>query len=218
MKKDWLAALTGVAFLALAIACFAISGEPPDVDEPVQKIVDHYVDDKDSVMAGAFLAGLAALALVFFGGYLRKVLRRAEGPDGMLSALALIGTTVMGVGIAIDATVSLALAETADDIAPAAVQALQAFWDNDFIPIALGTEVLLLSAGLSIVRHGALPKWLGWIAIVLAVAGVTPVGFVAFLGGGIWVAVVSVVLALRERTASTGAGASAAGPPPAAPA
>ena len=40
------------------------------------------------------------------------------------------------------------------------------------MPIAIGIVVLLLSSGLSIVRYGALPKWLGWVAIVLAVVGI----------------------------------------------
>jgi hypothetical protein len=63
---------------------------------------------------------------------LRKVLRAAEGEGGMLSAVALAGATVMAVGAAIDATISFTLAETADNIEPTAVQALQALWDNDF--------------------------------------------------------------------------------------
>jgi hypothetical protein len=210
VKKEWLVPLTGVVFVGLAIASFAIGGEPPDADEPVREIVDHYVDNKDSVRVGALGAGLAVLSLIFFGGYVRKVLAAAEGPGGMLSALALVGTSIMAVGIAIDATISLALAEAVEDIDPAAVQALQALWDNDFIPIALGTLVFLLSTGISIVRHGALPKWLGWVAILLAVVGPTPIGFASFLGGGIWILVVSVLLALKARAAGSTGGPTAA--------
>ena len=82
------------------------------------------------------------------------------------------------------------------------MQALQALWDNDFVPLALGSLVFLISAGLSIVRHGVLPKWLGWVALVLAVIGFTPIGFVAFVGAGLWIAVVSVILAVRARPAT----------------
>jgi hypothetical protein len=84
-----------------------------------------------------------------------------------------------------------------------AAQALEAFWDNDFLPIALGTTVMLLATGISVVTHGALPKWLGWIAIVLGVISVTPIGFVAFLGSAIWVLIVSVMLSMRARTPQT---------------
>jgi hypothetical protein len=206
MSANRLVPLTGVLFVAVAVLAFVVvAGEPPGADEPAQEIVDHYTDNKASVQAGAALVALAAAILIFFAGHLRAVLRATEGPGGMLSALVLVGAAVMAVGLGIDATISFALAETADDIDPTAVQALQALWDNDFFPIAIGTVVFLLSAGISIARHGALPRWLGWVAIVLAVIGVTPIGFAAFLGGGIWIGVVSVVLFLQA-----GAGTKAA--------
>jgi Domain of unknown function (DUF4386) len=202
MRNDWWVPLTGVAFVVVLIVGFVIGGEPPDSGEPVQEIVEHYVDNETSVIIGAVLATIAGALLIFFAGNLRKVLRAAEGEGGALSALVLVGAAVIAVGAALDGTISFALADKADEIEPTAVQALQALWDNDFLPIALGILVFELSAGLSIVRHGALPRWLGWVAIVIAVVTVTPVGWFGFIAGGIWVLIVSVVLTLRGRTAS----------------
>jgi hypothetical protein len=105
----------------------------------------------------------------------------------------------MAVGLAIDTTIAFAIADAADDIDPIGVQALQALWDNDFVPIAMGAVIFLLSAGLGIVQTGALPRWLGWVAIVLAIVGLTPIGFAAFLAGGIWIVVVSILLTMRAR-------------------
>jgi hypothetical protein len=201
VNREWLVPLTGIAFIVIAILGFVIAGEPPDADEPVREIVDHYVDDKDAVQAGAILTGIAAGLLIFFGGYLRKVLRAAEGEGGMLSALVLIGATTMAIGAAIDGTISFALAEAADDIDPTGVQALQALWDNDFLPVLLGAGVFLLASGISIVTHGALPKWLGWVAIVFGVVAFTPIGFIAFPAGALWILIVSVMLSLRARAA-----------------
>lgn len=200
-SSKWVAPLTGVAFVVVAIVGGIIGGEPPDAGSPVREIIDYYTDNKTSIQVGSFVGVAAVVLLVFFGAYLRSVLSAAEGPGGMLSALTLVGTAVVAVGLAIDLTISIALVEAVDDIDPAAVQALQALWDNDFVPIALGALVFLISTGLSIVRHGALPKWLGWVALVLAVIGFTPIGFVAFIGAGLWIAIVSVMLALRTRAA-----------------
>ena len=47
--KGGLVALTGVAFLVLALVGLAIGGEPPDADENAREIVDFYVDNKDAV-------------------------------------------------------------------------------------------------------------------------------------------------------------------------
>ena len=153
-----------------------IGGEPKDAGNPAQEIVDHYIDNKDSIIIGAAIFGLACVALVFFAGYLRTVLRRAEGEGGMLSALTLVGAGIMATGLAIDATLLFAIAEAADDLDPAAVQTLQAFWDNDFMPIAVGSVVFLLSSGIAIVRYSVLPKWLGFVAIILGIVGLTPAG------------------------------------------
>lgn len=202
MGKLW-APLTGVAFIVVVIIAVVISGgDPPSADEPVQEIIDHYVDNKDAIEIGAFVGTAATILLVFFGAYLRTVLGAAEGAGGMLSALPLVGTAIVAVGLAIDSTISIALAEAVEDIEPSAVQALQALWDNDFVPLALGALIFLFSTGLSIVRYGALPKWLGWVALVLAVIGLTPIGFAAFLGTGIWILVVSVMLTMRARSES----------------
>jgi hypothetical protein len=199
MRKDWWAPLTGIAFIVVVIVGFLVAGEPPDANSPPREIIDHYVDNKDSVMIGALLSVIAAALLVFFGAVLRSVLRAAEGPGGVLSAVAFAGTVIMATGAAIDATISFALADRADDIAPVGVQALQALWDNDFFPVALGAALLLLGAGLSIARHGALPRWLGWVGVALGVLALTPIGFVAFPLGGLWVLIVSVMLTLRWR-------------------
>ncbi len=200
-SKTWYAPLSGLAFLIVAIVAFAIQGEPPSADDGAAEIVEFYVDNDSAVMFGGALAALAAALFVFFAGYLRKVLRAAEGEGGVLSATAFAGAIILATGIAIDATILFALSESAEDVEPAAAQALQALWDNDFMPLAVGNMLFLLSAGLSIVRHGALPAWLGWVAIVLALTAITPIGFAAFMGGALWTAIVSVMLAMRARAA-----------------
>ena len=201
MNRDWWTPLTGVAFIVLVIIAFSIGGEPPDADEPVREIVSHYVDDKDSIFVGAIIGGFAGAMLIFFAGVLRRALRAAEGESGVLSLVAYTGLVIIAIGIAIDGTITIALAEAAEDIDPVGVQALQALWDNDFLPFAMGNLVFLTATGLSIIRHGALPKWLGWAALVLAVAALTPAGFIAFLGAAVWLLIASVMLTLRARAA-----------------
>ena len=208
MRRDWWAPLIGIAFVAVIVISFAVGGEPPDADEPVQEIVDHYVDDQDSVEIGAALSLLAAVLLVFFGSVLRQVLARGGGADSILPRVAFAGFVIIAVGAGVDASLSFALADAAEDIDPVAVQALQAYWDNDFGPFAIGSALLFWGAGLAIVRYRALPVWLGWIAILFGIASVTPAGFISFLGGAVWIIIVSVVLTLQNRREP------AAAPPP----
>lgn len=203
MSANRLGALTGVAFVVVLIASFVIAGEPPNVkDDSTQDIVNFYTDNDTQIWIGVSLSMLAAVLLVLFGGYLRKVFRAAEGEGHMLSAVVLAGATILATGAAIDATINVSLVETVDDVDPVAVQTLSALWNNDFVPMALGGMIITFASGLSILRHGALPKWLGWVAIVLAVATITPAGFIGFIGTGLWILVVSIVLAMRADEAA----------------
>ncbi len=207
-NKEWLVPLTGVAAILVSIIGFAIGGEPKSADEPVKEIVDFYVDEKSSVLAGAIIAGVAVLLLLVFAAYLRRVLRDAGGPREIWSALSFAGLVIVAIGFAIDLTILIAVAESAEDVSPVAVQALQALWDNDFVPIALGAVTFLLGTGAAILQSGVLPKWLGWLMILLVIVGVTPIGFVSAIGAALLVLALGIVLSLRARSAA----------PPAAPA
>lgn len=197
MSANRLAALTGVAFVVLLVVGGAIAGEPPSPDDGVDEIVDFYTENDSSVMIGSVIQALGLVALVFFGGYLRRVFQEAAGPNHTLPSVVQAGAAIVAVGGAIDATINFALADSIEDVDPVAAQALVMLWNNDWIPIAVGGMTLILASGLSILRHGGLPRWMGWVAIVLAVAMATPAGFVAFLLIGLWIIVASIMLALR---------------------
>ena len=209
MRRDWWAPLTGIAFVALLIVGLAVGGEPPNADEGAREVVDHYRDNKDAIEIGGAISVLAASLFVWFGATLRDTLR-GRGDDGIAPAVLFAGTIITAVGAAIDAMIAFSIAEAADDVEPGSLLALQALWDNDFFPLALGIALFLLASGLSILRRGILPKWMGWAAVVLGVCGFTPIGWIAFLIGGIWVIAVSVMLTLRNRRGDE----PAATPPP----
>ena len=213
MSANRLAALTGLPFLVLVVLSPVVLGDVPDPkDDAPLKIINFYKDNDSEVYISALLSGLAATALVFFAAYLGKVLRAASGPGHMLSFVPLAGASIVAVAAGIDATINIALVEAVDDIQPAAVQSLSALWSNDWFTFVVGGTIFMLAAGLSIVRHGGLPVWMGWIAILLAVVSATPAGFVGFIGAGLWVAVASVILFLRADQP----GVTGAAPPPAA--
>ena len=209
---DWLLPLLGVAAVAVVIVSLLVGGQPPGADEGGQSVANWYLDNKNQVQVGGVISVVGGALLVFFFAYLRRILRPAEGEGGTLSLLALIGASIIAIGAAIDATIAFAIAEAADDIDPVAVQSMQAIWDNDFMPVVLGSLVLWFAVGITIVLHGVLPKWLGWVAIVLGVAWLTPVGFFAFPLGALWIVVVSVMLTVRARRVAS---ATPAPPPPA---
>ena len=199
-SREWLVPLTGILFVVLLVVSFILGGSPKGADSPAREIKQWYLDNKDSAEIGAFIGTVAAAVLIFFGAYLRKVLSAAEGEPAMLPILALIGLSIVAVGGAIDNMLLFATAEAADDIPATSVQTIQAIWDNDFLPLLLGVIVFNWSVGLSVLRSGALPKWMGWAAIVFGVVSLAgPIGFIGSLGAAVWILIASVLLSLQTR-------------------
>ena len=199
--KRWLP-LTGILSVLIIIGGILL-GEPPDASNPPQEIVDFYVDNGDKLQYATIGFALALMLFVSFGSYLRMVLDRAEGSTGILSLIAFGGTVIFAVGGAIDATIQFAISEAVDDLDPTQVQTLQALWDNDWVSLQVGITLFILASGLSIVRHKSLPVWLGWLAILIGVVGLTPIGFVAFPATGLWILIASVMLLISEGRASS---------------
>jgi hypothetical protein len=203
-QSTWerLAPLTGLVFVAIVVAVFATGGSTPGDHDTAREVQDFYGQHHDKHMLLAFIMAISIPFLLFFVSILRYELRRAGG-TGQLANAAFAGGVLAAAGFGILAFVHLALADAGDSVKTiGTTQALNVLDNNDFLPMAAGMGVLVLAAGLSVVRHGGLPKWLGWVGVVIGVAAFTPAGFFAFLLSGIWVAIVSILLTLgRQSTA-----------------
>jgi hypothetical protein len=194
-SSERFAPLTGVAFVVIVAAAFAIGGSTPDPHDSVTKVASYYTDHRDKHMALSFILAIGAAFLPFFVSHLRRTLDWAGG-TGRLANAAFAGGIIATVGFWLLATVHLALADSAGKTPAQVTQTLNVLDGNDFIPVGLGMAVLMLASGLSIVRHRPLPVWLGWVAIVLGILSFTPAGFIGFLGSGLWVLVTSIFLFL----------------------
>ncbi len=197
-KGAALAPLTGLVAVALLIAGVLISSEAPDTGEGGQQILDFYVDNDSEQTAGAILLAYGSLFLVLFAGALRSGLRRSQDDVEGPATLAFGGGLLMAVGPLILAGTTLALTQNGDALDPVAAQAINALNDRIWIiPFLVGQSVLLLASGVAILRGGALPSWLGWVAVVLGVVSTTPASLLAFLVTLLWIVVVAVLLARR---------------------
>ncbi|HEY7152194.1 MAG TPA: hypothetical protein VH391_10980 [Solirubrobacterales bacterium] len=206
-SKEWLVPLTGILFAVLLIISIIVQGDVKDASHSAADVKQWYLDNKDAAEVSAFIGTVAAGALIFYGGYLRKVF---EGAGAMLAILPLIGLTVVAVGGAIDGFILFATADRAKDLPPESVRTMQALFDNDFLPLFLGALVFDWAVGLAVLRSDVLPKWMGWAAIVFGVLSLAgPLGFIGSLGAALWVIVSSIMLSLRARRLVSAAPAAA---------
>lgn len=206
-KGAALAPLTGVLAALLYAAGILMSADTPDSDASGAKVLAYYVSHTSDQQAAAVVFGYGSLFLVLFGAALRSGLRRGEREADGPATLAFGGALLMGTGLMLLTGFGLALAEKPSALDPAAAQAINAIQNSLWIPFIVGQAVLMLGAGVAILRGGALPSWLGWVAFVLGVVSASPVGWFAFFLVLLWIVVVAILLARRASAAGREASA-----------
>jgi hypothetical protein len=205
------APLSGVVAVVLwVIAVILIeSAGPPDEDEGAQVVLDYFDENSGRILAGAFLFMLGTAIFLWFLGTLRARIHRNEGDVGRISSIffaAGIVTAAMLMGfVAPQGAAAFAAQEIEAGFEPAAAQALSVLDDGFFIAAEASLVVFFLAAAIAAFRTRAIPAWLAWASVVLAVAAVLPwVGWAVVIWGlPLWVLVVSVWTFMRPAAVDT---------------
>ena len=108
----------------------------PELDQPPAVILS-YFGEQDTVVLGSFLLMLAAVAFIWFAGSLRAVLRRNEGGEGRLSAIAFGGGVAAGVFMLAWPAANLFGALFAEQLTAAQAQTFYFFGDVFLYPAAM---------------------------------------------------------------------------------
>jgi hypothetical protein len=193
--------LAGVVFVVLAVIALFTAGGEDFLADPSQ-LADYYLDDSGRIIAGEIIGGFAIFAFFWFVGAVRNRLRVSETPEGGLPALAFGGGIAAATLVLVANAATMAGAFRADEdgsIDPAAAVAL-----NDLSSVIVGIAapvalaVFVASTGIVSIATGVLPRWLGWLSLLLALGLLIPViSWIFWLPFGVWVLAVSVLLYFR---------------------
>ena len=202
--------------LIFTVAVFG-SGSTPDANAGPAKVLKYWTDHDGQQIAWSIAGVVATVFFIWFAGTLRSRLIEAEGGTGRLAATAYAGAVLFAAGLLAALGINFTVADTAGDLTPAATQALSALSSDFFFPLVGGVALLYLPTAVATLRCGALPRWLGWVSLVMGLVAFTPVGWVPFLLTGVWTIVVSVIL-YRGQAPVAAATPRTAPPPTSAPA
>jgi hypothetical protein len=165
-------ALSGLAFVVLAALSGFIYPQQPRVDAAPAKTLAWVHDHHVALQAGMIFDFFAAGVLLWFVGYLHRVVRRSEGDVESLAPI------VLGAGIGVSITTAIAALPTVllafmdaqrgglDD--PSLVRALGDLNTIFFSVTSVMTAVFLAALGWAMLRGELGRGWLGWIMLVVA--------------------------------------------------
>jgi hypothetical protein len=116
---------------------------------------------------GLLVELLGFVFFAFFLGSLWACLRSAEGDGGWLSAAA-FGGGLLALAVKLASVAPVLAVRASEGMDPGTAKALLAMngasFDITFLPLG----VMLLATAIVTVRTGALPRWLGWSSVVVA--------------------------------------------------
>lgn len=208
-RLERLAPLTGILAVVLIVAEFIVTGDTPTTDDPARKVVSYWTDNGTKQGIASLLFALAAIAIVWFGASLRATLRDADVRAERLGAIAHAGTILIAAGLSVYAAFGLAAANSAGDVPISTTQTLNVLNRDDmFVPLAVGSALLLLSTAAAVLHHGGFSRWLGWVSLALGILAVAStalgavvdagLGFFGFLALIPWISTVA-ILAYRRK-------------------
>ena len=199
--------LSGIVFVVLMlVTVIGFSGETPGTSDTGAEIASFYSDESGRQGVTAFLLAATVPFLLLFAACLAGTARTTDlFSQQIWRRLLLGGSYMLGAVIMVMALIHFALADGADDVAPAALQALNLLDGNFWVAANPALGVMMLGAAGLLLGGTSLPRWLGWAALLFGVALFVPFAdFFALLLSLVWIMVASVMLYRTEVVAGHG--------------
>ena len=207
----------GIAYVVLQLASqmlIQIGGSEPAFDAPAQVIVDYFLNRSlPLALVGGTLSMLSIIAFLWFLGVLWAALQAYEGEPAWLSLLA-FASGVIGMAILLGSSGwELALLRLGDGLSAETIQILFDQGNLTFANLWIALASMLLATGIIAIRHDALPRWLGWFALLTAVAllaarsvwfTASGIKFIPYMLVWLWLIATSIVLLRRVPAAGAG--------------
>ncbi|WP_274564906.1 hypothetical protein [Streptomyces spiramyceticus] len=158
------APLTGLLAVLFTVVAFLLIGDTPSVDAPADEVRTFYADHEAQGLWSLFLLVVAGALFVFFAAFLARALHQSPVGNGWLHHVIVAGGVLIAAGFWVGSSIALALVDLADEAAAGndTLQALHALSEDFFIPFVAGVAVMLLAAGLTVVRAAVSPCHAGW--------------------------------------------------------
>jgi hypothetical protein len=212
-RWEQVGAAAGIAFVVLQLVAqgFIQTGGPePPFNAAAPEIVDFFTTrDRRLYGLGDYLSTLSLIPFVWFLGALWARLRRAESEPAWLSVVALASGLVTAAQLVTGGGWTLAMARIDAGLDPELTRLLFDQGNLGFANIWVSLASMLLATGVVSIGTQALPRWLGWAALVIAAGLViarafwvgSSIVFAPYAVFWLWMIVASIVMIRRAGAA-----------------
>jgi hypothetical protein len=209
-RSGWIHSFGPIGAIVLPVAILISFFTSSDTGDTAAELIA-YAKDHATEAWLLQIVGLAAPILI--GLFVASLWPRLRAASDSYRALTLIGGTLFVAFFSTAMTLWAAPLLDADSLTEAGADAYLAFDDAGWILLGIGgvsIGAMIVAVSLAALEHGWLPKWAGWVSLLLGVVSLATVVAVGIFAWAIWLIAAGVFLLLENRRA-----APAAEPPPA---
>src|SRR5918999_5828012 len=194
MTDEWarFGAGAGAVAVVLYLVGGGIIGAPPDFDAPATEAAAYFEDEQGRIQLGSAFIAASAPFLVWFLATVTS-LARAGGPGARRAAAVAYGCGLASLILFLSDVAALTVGALRPENMLAAPELAAALLDYSFLAIAMAaflTAGVFAAFAVMVLRDRALwPDWLGWLAVLAALACTLRIGTLfttegAFTAGG----------------------------------
>ena len=206
-------AVGGVLFVVLQLvsqSLIQVGGSEPSFSAPAAEIVDFFEARNEPLFnIGGYLSLLSFIPFLGFIASLRAAMRVGEGEAGWLTFVA-AGAGLLFLALLAGGVFWHHAVFRLDGLDPQISRLLFDLGNFNFANMWVVLGTLVLAVGLSALRHGTFPKWLGWSGIVVGIGLILArifwtdmIAFTPYVLFWVWLIAVCVVMFRRAKVEPT---------------
>jgi hypothetical protein len=208
--KGWAraGALAGVASLVMLFTSSGIATQDEALYADNALLAADVIDGEMIVWLFQVLTTAAALGIAVFAAGLRRRLAAQAPADSLLPVLATAGLASVSIMLLVGGGISTelfwALSQDLGKADPDTIVANLAIF-NTMAWVWAGIGLTTGSVATMALRHGSLPRWLGWVSavatVLIVLTQLVPLQYMAAFVGAPWLVAAGIGLARQERSA-----------------
>jgi hypothetical protein len=207
-RRTWAVAGLGAGLAGIA-GIIASSGINAVYDEKLAgnapAIVERLAEQRTSILAFHTATMISVVLLVVFAAGIARRLRAQAPADSLLPSVAsggLLLASVAGLmGAGLTTEFVFGLSDPAQMVPETAV--FFGHWIGTIPWLWVGAGIAGVAVAVAAIKHGAAPRWIGWVSVVLGgltlLFGISPLQYMAGFVGPVWLSIVSLGFLLGDR-------------------